>query len=139
MKKFYLLLFVVFGTILCSCGKDDDDISAINNVKLAESSCIRTDDNVIITASVENYTQNMECWLHVGRGSDFYADQFNYIWTGFKMNYDRSKKELSTEIPSDFFSEKPYTLYGHIIVSDFVKHESIVLGEPFILYSPQVP
>lgn len=135
MKKLYFLLFVLLGAILASCGNDDDDVSTINEVKLTKSSCTRTNNKITITASVENYApQSMECWLNVGSSSD-YMD-FNQIWTMFKMDYDWSKKELSTVIPSDYIEDKTSMLFGHIIVSDFVKHESIELGEPIIVYTP---
>lgn len=135
MRKLFLLLFAFLGVVLSSCGHDDDDVSAIYKVKLIKSSCERTNKNITIIAGVENYsTQSMECWLNVGGSSD-YLD-FNQIWTVFKMDYDWSKKELSTEIPSDFIKDKTSMLFGHIIVSDFVKHESIELCEPIIVYTP---
>ena len=138
MRKLFLLLFAFLCVVLSSCGNDDDDVSAIYKVTLIKSSCERTNKNITIIAGVEYYsTQSMECWLHVGGSSD-YMD-FNQIWTGFKMDYDWSKKELSTVIPADYIEDKTKMLFGHIIVSDFVKHESIELGEPIIVYTPLVP
>lgn len=135
MKKLYFLFIALLGVILASCGDDDDDVSVINNVKITKSSCIRTNENITITVSVENYSpQRMECWLNVGSSSD-YMD-VNQIWTMFKMDYDGSKKELSTEIPADFIADKSDTLFGHIIITDFIKHESIELGEPIIVFTP---
>lgn len=138
MKKLFLLSFALLGVVLSSCGNDDEDISGINNVKLTKSSCISTNDKTIITASVENYNpQNIECWLNVGASSDYMS--YSQIWSMFKMNYDLSKKELSSEIPADFFTDKTNTLFGHIIITDFVKHESIELGEPIVVYTSLVP
>lgn len=135
MKKLYFLLFALLGVVLSSCGNDDDDVTSINDVKLIKSSCIPTDDGIIITASVEDYSpQSMECWLNVGSSSDYM--NYTQMWTMYKMDYDWSKKELSTVIPYDYIEDKTSMLFGHIIVSDFVKHESIELGEPIIVYTP---